>query len=677
MKITEISSLLAIITVILIGFFVLLQNRHKRQNQLFALLTLAISTWNLGIHGTLVVNTEYEALLSTKIIFIGAVFMPILLLQFAFTILNVQLQRKWLFSLWALTIFFFVISPTNFFSKGVIKFGGRYFADANIGLASFIFMAVTLTTYAIYKLYKGYRSSQGMKRSQLFYIFLATLIYILGIELVIPTLFRFPFLGAYPWWNYTSVLFAVMIAYAITKTGLMDISVIISRTTAWIMTVVFFGAIYLGLVGLYQANVGPQIGLFFLAWTIIFGIIVGETFQRVRLFLQTTSDKLFLHGKYDYYQSLSDASSRVGQKLSLPDILKVLYDTFYEVVEVADPRVFLPENFTEVGNQPSVRYVVYNKENYLPVPDGQEIKFDDPLVKELITKREPIFEGKRFNASLIVPCMVEDRLIGVLVLGHKLSEDPYTDEDLRLLKILSNQVAITLDHTRSYEKIKTDLEVAERQMERSQRLASLGTLTAGVTHEIRNPLTVIRAETERLANQPRDLAFLKEHRDLLLKHIDRISGIVQRMLGLAKEKEKHMIEVDVSELVRTTIKFFTISNVTVKEDYQPVPAIKGNPEELQEVVVNLIQNAIEAMSGGGTLTLKTYAEDNRVVAEITDTGKGIPEEIREKIFDPFYSTRHEGTGLGLSIVYRIIREHGGDIKLSSEVGKGTTFKLIF
>jgi signal transduction histidine kinase len=121
----------------------------------------------------------------------------------------------------------------------------------------------------------------------------------------------------------------------------------------------------------------------------------------------------------------------------------------------------------------------------------------------------------------------------------------------------------------------------------------------------------------------------------------------------------------------------SIDNYKVKKELGAIPQIKGDPEEIQEVFVNLIQNAIDAMPAGGTLTLRTYPEKNRVVAEISDTGKGIPEDIREKIFDPFFSTRHEGVGLGLSIAYRIIREHGGDIEVSSKPGDGTTFKILF
>jgi len=149
------------------------------------------------------------------------------------------------------------------------------------------------------------------------------------------------------------------------------------------------------------------------------------------------------------------------------------------------------------------------------------------------------------------------------------------------------------------------------------------------------------------------------------------------MLGLAKDKPKQQTVFNINELLESTLQLFPISTITVKKNFLAVPEINGDAEALQEAFVNLIQNAIDAMTEGGTLTLLTYLEDNRVAVEIQDTGKGIPEEIREKIFDPFYSTRHEGVGLGLSIAYRIIREHGGDIRVMSEIGKGSIFKILF
>ncbi|MDD5382145.1 MAG: ATP-binding protein, partial [Candidatus Margulisbacteria bacterium] len=178
-------------------------------------------------------------------------------------------------------------------------------------------------------------------------------------------------------------------------------------------------------------------------------------------------------------------------------------------------------------------------------------------------------------------------------------------------------------------------------------------------------------------NQSRDVEYLKQHRDLLLKHIDRITGIIQMMLSIAKEKARQEIDIDLNEIIDSSLQLVPISRVKLVKDLELVPLIKGDPIEIEEVFVNLIQNAIQAMPEGGILKIRTYIDEGRAVAEVSDTGKGIPAEIREKIFDPFFSTRHEGVGLGLSIAYRIIREHGGDIRVSSEEGKGTIFKLLF
>ncbi|MDD4179044.1 MAG: ATP-binding protein [Candidatus Margulisbacteria bacterium] len=457
----------------------------------------------------------------------------------------------------------------------------------------------------------------------------------------------------------------------------MDISVIISRALAELLTFSFFGAIYLGIVWFYRTYVSTQIDIPFIIISLLCGTLVGRLHHEVRLFLQTSSDKLFLRGRYDYYKELSDASNKVGQTLSLHDILKVLYDTFHDVVEISNPKVYLPDNFSNMENV-SNNYVPYSKETFEPEAGGLAIPNESQLVKELIAKREPQFEAKEAKAALVIPCMLENRLIAMFVLGRKLSEDPYTDEDIRLLTVLANQVAVALDHTRSYEKIKADLESAEKELERSQRLASIGTLVAGVTHEIRNPMTVIRGRVETLFNAERDEAYKKDAQRAILENADRIERIIQSMLGLARDRaNRKVVDVNLSEVLERTFEFFPFDGTKLHKEVGSVPAFKGDVDSLREVFVNLMQNAIEAMAHGGTLTVRTYTEEGHAVVEIADTGKGVPPEIREKIFDPFFSSRHEGVGLGLSIAYRIVREHGGDMKFSSEVGKGTTFKITF
>lgn len=655
---------------VFIAVFVLMQNAQQKTNKAFCLFTICVGAWALGLSMFMVFGQMEYA----RITYAFASFIPALF--FAFTtffpiernLVRIDVRIGYLIALaFALASSFtgLVIKGVSVLAWGItLELGALYFLFAIyfFGLMGAGFINLILK----------YRTSSSIGRSQIRYVFVGTLLSALigmVVAIIMPLLglSRFYFLAP------PATLFMVgFLAYAITKHRLMDISVIISRIVAEIITVLFLASVYLGLVLAYRTYVSITIGRAFLLMTILYGILVGQVHQKIRLFVQTTADKLFLRGKYDYYKELSAASMRVGEKLSLDSILKILYSTFSEVVEVSNPRIFLPEQFTDPIKN-SKRYLVYDKKTAHPLESGEEIKMDEPLVKRLISSRTPILR----NREWVVPCLLEDRLIAIFVLGKKLSEDPYTDDDIRLLEVLASQVAIALDHTRSYEKIAADLEVAERQLSRSQRLASLGTLTAGVTHEIRNPLTVVRSETERIANKERSLEDMQQYRDLMLKHIDRIAGIVQRMLSMAKERPQEDVDVELNEIINASLQLVAFDGVKLKKDIELVPLIKGDPIELEEIFVNLFQNAVQAMPKGGTLTVRTYIDEGRAVAEVTDTGKGIPKELQEKIFDPFFSTRHEGVGLGLSIAYRIIREHGGDIRVKSEVGKGTTFKILF
>lgn len=671
---------LSIIVLLLVqiglGVYVLSKTAKTPSGISFAFFCFSLSIWALGAYLLGTAKTPLEVEIWGRFIFLGPVPIAFFFLYFSFVFPHGQISRLFrvLLSLPMLAFLFMV--PTNLIlQKGDLSVSGPI---AIWGKAYPLFGVYFLIyfSWGVINFIRKYRFAKGNERIQIRYVFLGLfLAFVFGItfNLILPALGVAKFVSLGPYFTLFIVGFT---AYAMVKHRLMDVSVIISRAVAEFLAVAFHGAIYLTLTYFYRLYISAQIDPLFIIWTTIYGIIVGQTHQNLRLFFQTSADKLFLHGKYDYYRALAEASSKVGQKLSLEHILEVIYDTFANVVEIANPRVFLPENFA-AGDEGSTNFVVYDKKNYQPVQGGAVIGQDGPLARKLIEKKEVSAEAKELNAALIIPCFVEERLVAFFALGPKLSEEHYTYEDLRLIETLASQAAIALDHTRSYEKIKIDLEATERQLERSQRLASLGTLTAGVTHEIRNPLTVIRAETERLTTQPRDLEYLKNYKELLLKHITRIEGIVQRMLGLAREKDKRIAEINLKEMLDEIIPLFNFDGIKLAKELQPVRAIKADPEELQEVFVNLVQNAMDAMGHTGTITLRTREENGKVVAEVSDTGKGIPPELKEKIFDPFFSTRHEGVGLGLSIVYRIVREHGGDIQVISEVGKGTTFRLIF
>lgn len=675
-----ISGFYLILSQFYLGYFILYNNHHSEINLSFSLFSFSLAGWNLL--ALLITNSESVRpfFLADWLIFVMATMMILFLFDFTLVFPKPKPYFNWparLASLFMpLFLVVFLLINHRFIITSVKLVRGIRTPLFGPGYNIFSAYTIGYLFLAGFSLLQSYRQGGKREKAQLYYFLVGAFFSVTGF-LITNLILPWTGMASLEWMGaWFSLVFIAFTAYAITKHQLMDISVVINRTLAELMSIFLLGTAYLSLVSLYRANVSNQINPLFLALTVFYGIFVGQVHHPFRMFLQTTSEKIFLRGKYDYYKELSAASSRVVEKLSLPDILRVLYQTFRDVMEISSPKIMLPENFVDPVKS-SKQYVVFDAVTAKPAEPEETITFDDPLVKRLIGQRSPLFDASDPARELIVPCLLEDRLIALFVFGRKLSEDPFTEEDIRLLQALGSQAAVAFDHTLSYEKIRADLEVAEKQLNRSQRLAAVGTLTAGVTHEIRNPLTVIRSETERLTRQPRDADYLKQYQALLLKHIDRIAGIVERMLGLAKEKEHCETDVVINEIAEATLQCFPLDRLKVVNNLRPVPPVKGDPDEIQEVFINLIQNASEAMPSGGTLTLKSYRDDGHVVVEITDTGKGIPAEIREKIFDPFFSTRHEGVGLGLSIVYRIVREHGGDIKVESEVGKGTTFKLLF
>jgi PAS domain S-box-containing protein len=229
----------------------------------------------------------------------------------------------------------------------------------------------------------------------------------------------------------------------------------------------------------------------------------------------------------------------------------------------------------------------------------------------------------------------------------------------------------------------TDLKKAEERLILAERLSSLGELTAGVAHELRNPLAGIKINTQVLSRK-KDLPEMeKKLLNSTQEGIEKIQKIVDDMLHFAKPKASHFKEEEINEVVEKSLvilqtKLKKGNIVSVFEQGQELPQVRIDIHQIQQVLINLMLNAIQAMEKGGTLTLRTFPEgEGGVGVEVRDTGVGIARSHLKKIFDPFFTTKSEGTGLGLSISLKILEKHGATIDAISEEGKGSTFTIHF
>jgi signal transduction histidine kinase len=225
----------------------------------------------------------------------------------------------------------------------------------------------------------------------------------------------------------------------------------------------------------------------------------------------------------------------------------------------------------------------------------------------------------------------------------------------------------------------------EEQLQQASKLASLGKLTAGISHEIGNPLASISSLVQELKSltmeSGEDREFSSESLKTINSHIERIAKIVRSLGDFARISTKEKIPSNISEILDRTINLVKydkrFKNVQLVPNIDPIPPFRINPDQIQQVFLNLMLNSIDAMPEGGKLTVSMKKTDSSVEVMFSDTGTGIDETIIDRIFDPFFTTKSpgRGTGLGLSICYGIIREHNGTITVKSRKGEGTTFTI--
>jgi signal transduction histidine kinase len=234
------------------------------------------------------------------------------------------------------------------------------------------------------------------------------------------------------------------------------------------------------------------------------------------------------------------------------------------------------------------------------------------------------------------------------------------------------------------------LQISESQaiIQRQEKLAALGGLAAGVAHEIRNPLTAIKF---RLFSLRKSLVAMKSENEdaaVIADEINRLERIVKDFLQFARPSEPELVDLPVSrvlEEVRDLLRS-QLEKAAIRLDLEATDGlwVRADAQQLKQVLINLIQNAAESIGREGTITLRGVKDRDSLggasmsvaVIEITDTGKGIPPEVRKRLFDPFFTTKEGGTGLGLPIAARIVEKHGGELRYETQVNRGTTFKLL-
>lgn len=374
---------------------------------------------------------------------------------------------------------------------------------------------------------------------------------------------------------------------------------------------------------------------------------------------------------FEIEQAYQEICSSISNILKVKRTILLLFDEKQMIFAPAASAGQISSGLLTALQMPHERLVdLYQKSGSQPVVMNDAGHFEE--FSNLVSQEEP--EQNVMLAWLLT----KEKILGAIRVSDR--QGPFTDEDSRILTILANHMAVAMENAELYRNLQNsmaELRETQEQLIQSAKLAAIGELASNVAHEINNPLTSIIGFAE-LSKEDDDIESIRKSIDIIEKESLRARDIVKQLLGFARRKPLQLTEVDINAVVKEVVAFSSsqarMGKVKVTEAFGDIPLTTGDVDQLKQVFLNIITNAIHAMPDGGGISIRTFTMGDYILISLADTGHGISSEVRQRIFEPFFSTKKEkGTGLGLSISYRIIQDHGGRIDVESEQGKGTTF----
>ena len=717
----SIPPLLTLICFLALAALAIFRGSRTRTNLLFLTICILGSFLYFDILFAFNTQSEETALRISRTDHFFIVYLFPVYLHFFHTYLNIS-GRKWLIK--AAYVYAFILmcfTPTRFYIASMQKHYFGYFARGGVLYPFFGLASLVVTLYVLIQLYQAIRfETSSSHKNRLKYLFAGFGIMGLMNGLNVFTISGYPL---YPPGN-LSFIPLILFAVGLFKHDLMDMGIFIKKSLIYSLLTAFLTCLYALLIIVANAVFKDAHLSDSIYFPVLFFILIALVFGPLKSKVQDVVDRIFYKGKYDYQKTIKHVSQTIVSVLDYDAIAKLLTDTVVNTMLVEYCSIFL----SEPSKRDFVNFSAYAKPVNLdqPVKWGKESALVDfmkthhqPVIKRKIAKRvisadkDVLSDLKILSAEIALPLLFKEQLYGFIILGEKRSGDLFTQEDMDLLETLSSQSALALENARSYkiiEDLNKDLEKkvedrtralkealsekerTQEQLIRSESLAAIGQLVAGVAHELNNPLTTVTSliqatieDIEQLDSEnPLDADMIDDLK-FADKELDRARSIVSSLLGLSRQTQTYSEAVDINSVIKDALRIlynqYKHCELNIVETYaRDLPDIKGNFANLGQVALNIIQNAIQAVVDmKGTIFLSTHFDVNtrQVVFLCKDTGPGIPDDVREDIFKPFFTTKAvgKGTGLGLYICHEIIVKHGGTLKCQRSNEPGAVFEV--
>ncbi|TET08338.1 GAF domain-containing protein [Candidatus Aerophobetes bacterium] len=686
---------------------VIWRNPDTKPARIFILYLASMVIWSLGSFLMHLDPPLGTPLFWNRFMVVGAFAMPIIFYSFVRSFLEIRKQKIWLYLGAVLYVSLFTANAMGHFAKEAYVSEGVFYYEYELGIAVYFagvswFFFVGLAAFNLIQSYRKVKDS--FYRNRLKYLLLGILIMAAGIVTNLTKL------GKYPLDISLNVINALLLTYVILKYKLLDINIIIRKGFVYFTLTAIIASVYLFTIFILERLLRGVVSISLIA--VLMAIGIALIFQPLRDFLQRWIDRLFFREKFDYYQILREFTQKMVTILDLDNLANSTVNTIGKTMQT-DKVAILLTNKKEFNLKGSLGLDKSFASSF-------KLERDNPLLAYMAKKREILARGnidiipqlkglweskirelEMLEAELFIPLITKDNLIGIIILGKKLSEDSYSEEEYALLSTVAQEASVAFENARLYGEIEEakiklqnwgeelerkvkekteELEHSQALVLQSEKLAGLGQLAAGVAHEIRNPLGIIATSMYYLNEiLPEKRKEVKKHFHIVESEIDRCQTIINNLLEFSRTSNIEVEPVDINTLLNMTLSLVEKElfghDIRLIKKMESVPKIKANLDEIKQVFLNLILNATQAMPKGGELRIITSGHNDKVRIKITDTGMGISKENLDKIFNPFFTTKEpgEGTGLGLAFVHTIIERYGGTIRVESEKGKGTTF----
>ncbi len=394
---------------------------------------------------------------------------------------------------------------------------------------------------------------------------------------------------------------------------------------------------------------------------------------------------LAIRSSIDELVAMQRLSNTISVATDPEQILRTLIELTQQVIPVLESNIFL---LTEEQNTIVPLSSSGSDRLYEEAKRQVESGIVDWVFTEnrtvIIPNLDHLHANKTARNFVIVPLVLHNRPIGIYVIHTEKPQQDFSNQDIQLLTVLANQAAVGVENWRTRQKLieaHTQLKASQAQMLQAAKLAAIGELAANIVHEIKNPVQILMMHAE-IARRGKTIPNREEQQAIQIK---RLAEITTRLMNFARNvsEEMPMTSVSVNRAIEEMVDLVKheFLNEKIKIDLrlaEKLPPITGNANYLQQVFLNFLLNARDAMPKGGTITIETELKGLNILTRFSDTGTGIEPQHLSKIFNPFFTTKGEGkgTGLGLSICKTIVAQHHGEIQVQSTVGQGTTFTVV-